>query len=72
MGPRLKAFAAREPIAPRLRLVDDESAAEWVAHVVAEANRRERNRQIKIEFAIVFGVLAVGLGAFLYFMNRGG
>jgi hypothetical protein len=65
MGPQLKAYAAREPIAPRLRLVDDESAAEWVAFAIAEHNRNEKRRQVAREMAIVFGVLAVALAAFL-------
>jgi predicted HNH restriction endonuclease len=50
---------------PRLRLVDDESAAEWVAHAIAAHNRSERNRRVAKEVAIIFGVLACALGAFL-------
>jgi small neutral amino acid transporter SnatA (MarC family) len=69
IGPRLRQFAAREPIAPRLRLVDDEAAAEWIAHVVREHNREERRRRIAREMAIVFGVLACALGAFLWVMR---
>jgi hypothetical protein len=37
---------------PRLRLVDDESASEWVAHVIAEHNARERRRQQVSDFLI--------------------
>jgi hypothetical protein len=54
----------------RLRLVEpDECAAEWVAFAIADHNRRERSRRIAVEVALVFGVLAVGLGAFLWVMR---
>jgi hypothetical protein len=46
-------------------LYDDVVGDQWVAHAIAAHNRRERNRRVAKEVAIIFGVLACALGAFL-------